>query len=110
MKKRKTFPIVYTFIILLSVGFGAYEISSSISQRAVKQREIANNNQEIIKLQNQIQTLEKEIENSTSSEFVEKVARENFGMVKPKEIVYIDKDKEKSIVKEDTSNTSTQEE
>lgn len=45
------------------------------------------------KLENEIKGLEKEIKSSESLEFVEKIAREELGMVKPKEIIIIDKNK-----------------
>lgn len=49
------------------------------------------------KLEREIADLEREIENSDSLQFVEKVAREELGMVKPREIVFIDKNKEKPL-------------
>ena len=44
------------------------------------------------------------IRNSDSLEFAEKVAREDLGMVKPREVIYVDKEKDrtKSINEEDT--------
>lgn len=51
---------------------------------------------EIGTLERDISQLNKEIENSGSLEFVEKVAREELGMVKPRERVYIDKNKLKN--------------
>ncbi len=45
------------------------------------------------KLESEIKSLEKEIKNSESLDFVEKIAREELGMVKPKEIIVIDKNK-----------------
>lgn len=60
---------------------------------------------EIKGLETEIRELNKEIENSDSLEFVEKVARNDLGMVKPREIIYIDKNKVKnpfmSIFKKD---------
>ena len=50
---------------------------------------------EIKELERDINQLTKEIENSDSLEFVEKVARDELGMVKPREIIYIDKNKVK---------------
>ena len=55
--------------------------------------EISKNKQEIKKLEKDIVNLKKEIDNSNSSDFVEKVAREDLGMVKPREIIYVDKEK-----------------
>ena len=45
---------------------------------------------EITDLSKDIDILSKEIEKSGTLEFVEKVAREDLGMVKPREIIYID--------------------
>lgn len=36
------------------------------------------------------------IRNSDSMEFAEKVAREDLGMVKPREVIYVDKEKERT--------------
>lgn len=55
---------------------------------------------EIAEIQKDVDFLEKEIENSDSLEFVEKIAREELGMVKPREIVVIDK----SRAEEETYN------
>lgn len=44
-------------------------------------------------LEDEIDELNTELENSDSLEFVEKVAREELGMVKPREIIVIDKGK-----------------
>jgi len=46
---------------------------------------------EISQLEIEIRRLNHEIENSGTLEFIEKVAREELGMVKPREIIYIDK-------------------
>ena len=51
---------------------------------------------EIKDLERHIRDLTLEIENSDSLEFVEKVARNDLGMVKPREIIYIDKNKIKN--------------
>ncbi len=51
--------------------------------------------QEIEKLEREIRELSEEIEEKDSLNFVEKVAREELKMVKPREIMYIDKNKEK---------------
>lgn len=50
---------------------------------------------EIAELQEDIESLEGEIADSDSLQFVEKVAREELGLVKPREIIIIDKNKEK---------------
>lgn len=53
---------------------------------------------EIHTLENEIEDLNTELENSDSLEFVEKVAREELGMVKPREIIVIDKGKIKDTL------------
>lgn len=44
-------------------------------------------------LEKEIDSLNKEIENSGTLEFIEKIAREELGMVKPREIIYVDRNK-----------------
>ncbi|HAE92492.1 FtsB family cell division protein [Tissierella praeacuta] len=51
---------------------------------------------EVKTLEMEIEGLNKEIEDSDSLQFVEKVARDELGMVKPREIIYIDKNKKKN--------------
>lgn len=51
---------------------------------------------EIDVLEDEIEDLNTELEDSDSLEFVEKVAREELGMVKPREIIVIDKEKIKN--------------
>ncbi|MDR7855676.1 septum formation initiator family protein [Tissierella sp.] len=54
------------------------------------------NLKEIQVLEKEIENLNEEIENSNSLQFVEKIARDELGMVKPREIIYIDKNKKKN--------------
>lgn len=53
---------------------------------------------EIHILEDEIDDLNTELENSDSLEFVERVARDELGMVKPREIIVIDKGKIKNTV------------
>lgn len=57
---------------------------------------ISENNREISNLKLEIDNLNSELENSSSTDFIEKVAREELGMVKPREVVYVDKNKDKT--------------
>lgn len=52
--------------------------------------------EEIHLLEEDIENLESNIANSNSVEFIEKTARDELGMVKPREIIYIDKNKTKT--------------
>ncbi len=51
--------------------------------------------EEIAKIQREIEELNNEIEEKDSLDFVEKTAREELKMVKPREIMYIDKTRTK---------------
>jgi len=64
----------------------------------MKELEIEKNNteEEIEKLKSEISEINIEIQNKDSLEFVEKIAREEFRMLKPREIIYIDKNKNKN--------------
>lgn len=68
-------------------------MSKSISLKNQKMNILSENKDAIIKLNNEISQLQREIKNADTLEFVEKVARDDLGMVKPREIVYIDKNK-----------------
>lgn len=92
--KRRRFPLFFAVVILVAATYGAITLSTSISQRGQKQSEIIENEKEIAKLKKNIDILEREIKNSDSPQFVEKVAREDLGMVKPREVIYVDKDKD----------------
>lgn len=50
----------------------------------------------VAQLEYEIQELNKEIKGKDSLAFVEKIAREDLRMVKPREIIYIDKNKDKN--------------
>lgn len=56
-------------------------------------------NNEIEDIEIKIKNLEAEIESSGTLKFIERIARDEYGMVKPKEIIFIDKDKEQSPFK-----------
>ncbi|WP_246060443.1 FtsB family cell division protein [Peptoniphilus catoniae] len=94
MRRTKTFPLFFAIIILISVTYGAFTISSAISERNRKLLEVSAKEQKVIELKKSIAELENEISESDSMKYVEKVAREDLGMVKPREVVYVDKDKE----------------
>lgn len=102
MKKTGRFPLVLFLVILVSVSYGAFVISSNLSQRNEKLAEISDKKQKVEQLNKDIKGLKKEIKDSSSIKYVEKVAREELGMVKPKEVVYVDKEKAKA--KENNNN------
>lgn len=95
--KRRRFRLRLVHLLLL---FALIYVSSTL----ISQNKLMNNlNAKKDKIQSEVDNLEKdiaqlneEIENSDSLEFVEKIAREELGMVKPREIIYIDRGKAKN--------------
>jgi len=79
--------------MLVMFWLGKTLISQSIMMRELnlrKQQQL----EEISRLEEEIRELEAEIKNKDSLEFVEKVAREELRLVKPREIIYIDINKQ----------------
>lgn len=97
-KKIKLIHIVLLFLFIY-VGIIYYNQHKLLNELEAKRVERLS---EVEKLKSEIEGLHYQIENSDSLEFVERIAREDLGMVKPREIIYIDKNKKnKSIFKND---------
>lgn len=97
MKKRKKRRLKLRRLLL--IGFVIYLSAILINQNTLMnglENKKHNTEMEIKELEKDIRDLTIEIENSDSLEFVEKVARDDLGMVKPREIIYIDKNKIKN--------------
>lgn len=92
MKKIGKFKFRHLLLILL-----VFLISKTlISQRSMMSALNAKKQLEeekIAVLEDSIEKLNFEIEDKDSLEFIEKVARQDFNMVRAKEIIYIDKNK-----------------
>jgi len=79
--RNLTFNIFFTFLIISIIGnFVKYRLEST----KLKRVEMDN-----IKLTEQIEKLKKDINFAKSSEFVEKIAREKFDMIKDGELIII---------------------
>ncbi len=97
-KKKKGFRLKNLILIL----FVFWLCKSLISQRIVmgEAKKIKLEREaEVSQLEREIEELNKEIGEKDSLEFVEKIAREELKMVRPREIMYIDKNKEKKNFK-----------
>ena len=97
MKKKKRKKLRMRHIILLF--FVVYISIIMLNQKKLMgnlQSKKTNIEGEINTLEKEIDYLNKEIANSDSLEFVEKTAREELGMVKPREIIYIDEGKKEN--------------
>ncbi len=92
--KRK-FPPLLMLVLFLVILYGTYSVSNSLITRNRIKQQMSENDKKIKILKDDISKIKEEIENSDSLEFIEKVAREEYGMVKPREVIYVDKEKEK---------------
>ncbi|MDY2986839.1 MAG: septum formation initiator family protein [Peptoniphilus sp.] len=91
--KRRGIPKIYIAIVIISAIYAGHNMSTAMSKAHDKNIQLAEYNREIKTLKSDIKNLEEEKKSSGSLEFIEKVAREDLGMVKPREVVYIDKEK-----------------
>ncbi len=78
--------------LLYTISKQSIQISKLQDKRNAQDKEI-----EIMELK--IKNLEAEIESSGTLKFIENIARDEYGMVKPKEVIFIDKDKEQNPFK-----------
>lgn len=94
-KKKKGIRITHVFLLLIVLYIS---VVMSNQRKLAKNLDLKKKNleDEISNLEYDIDTLNNELSDSDSLEFIEKIAREELGMVKPKEIIYIDKNKIKN--------------
>jgi cell division protein DivIC len=100
-KRKKKVKLIHIFLsfLFLYIAIIYYNQNSMLKELEAKKEQ---NIVEIDKLKDEIEDLNSQIENSNSLEFIERIARDDLGMVKPREIIYIDKNKKKgSIFKSD---------
>lgn len=79
-------------VIALVVWLGKTYIGQGITMKELKAKKVAEETK-ITALEREIENLNTEIGNKDSLEFIEKVAREDHFMVKPREIIFINKNK-----------------
>lgn len=96
MKKngKRKFKLRHLLLILFSIYVVTTFVSQQRTIRGLKAQK-KTKEEEISKLEKEVNELNNEIKHSDSLEFVEKVAREELNMVKPKEVIYVDKNKNK---------------
>lgn len=97
-KRRKKRFGLFHFILLFGLIYIIvvfWEQEKLLSELEAKKEE---NLLEVESLEKDIKDLEKEVEESDTLKFVEKVAREDLGMVKPRELIYIDKNKRENSI------------
>lgn len=81
------------FCVLLI--YGLFISTHLYFQKQEKMAQMKANEQEIKEQTEEIEALKRELDKSDSLEYVEEVAREDLGMVKPREIIFIDKNNSK---------------
>ena len=94
MKVKKIFNAVFTGVIVLVImfaGINHFKVRSEINKLRVVEREL---DQKSMELNDKLKSLNYDLENSNTYEFIEKAARKQ-GMIKPREIIIYDLDKYK---------------
>lgn len=90
--KKRRFKIRHFLILLIIVYVVSTIISQQKTMRNLKAEKEKKENK-IIRLEQEIDEINEEIKKGESLEFIEKVARDELKMVKPREIIYVDKNK-----------------
>lgn len=94
MKVKKMANAVFTGIlvlVLLFAGINHFKVRSEINKLRAVEREL---DQRSMELNDKLKSLNYDLENSNTYEFIEKAARKQ-GMIKPREIIVYDLDKDK---------------
>lgn len=94
MKVKKMANAVFTGIlvlVLLFAGLNHFKVRSEINKLRVVEHEL---DQRSMELNDKLKSLNYDLENSNTYEFIEKAARKQ-GMIKPREIIVYDLDKDK---------------
>ncbi|HSH36796.1 septum formation initiator family protein [Schnuerera sp.] len=94
-RKKSGFRLTHLILLLLVFGIGKTLISQNMMIKDLTNKKLKEE-EEIAQLQEDIEELNDEIKNKDSLTFVEKIAREDLRMVRPREIIYVDKGKDKS--------------
>lgn len=91
-KKKMRFRLIHLALMAIIIYVAVVFNNQRILMNDLKGKR-AETEAEIHKLETEIENLRYELENSDSLEFVERVARDELGMVKPREIIYVDVNK-----------------
>ncbi|MDD3840591.1 MAG: septum formation initiator family protein [Clostridia bacterium] len=92
-KRRTRLPLIIFLIVCVYFTTLCYKQHLRIQQTNVKAEEVKNRIEQVKKTN---QELEKDVEFSKTDEYIEKIAREKLGLVKPGETIYIRKQKGES--------------
>ena len=78
-------------LVIMFAGINHFKVRSEINKLRVVEREL---DQKSMELNDKLKSLNYDLENSNTYEFIEKAARKQ-GMIKPREIIIYDLDKDK---------------
>ncbi|CCQ97331.1 hypothetical protein CULT_600008 [[Clostridium] ultunense Esp] len=95
-RRKSGFRLKHLIILFLIFWLSKTLINQSMMIKDLNSKRIKEE-KEVAQLEKDIEELNEEINNKDSLTFVEKVAREDLRMVRPREIIYIDKNKDKSL-------------
>ncbi|MFA5524702.1 MAG: septum formation initiator family protein [Tissierellales bacterium] len=93
-KKRKKIRLVHLIILALALYLGITYLNQQKMINALKSERLQKQ-QEKQELDNEIEDIEEKLKYTDSLEYIEKMAREELKMVKPDEIIIIDRDRNK---------------
>jgi cell division protein DivIC len=93
-RRKKGFRMKHFILLLIVFYLSKTLISQSIYMKELREKKLKEE-QEIATLEKEIEQLKEQIEKKGSLEFIEKVAREELHLVKPREMIYIDINKQK---------------
>ena len=94
-KGKRKFRLKHLIILLIIFGISKTLINQKFMMKDLTKRKIEEE-QRIAQLEKEINELDQEIEEKDSLAFIEKMAREELRMVKPREMIYVDKNKDKN--------------
>ncbi len=104
--RRMVVRLIIVLAILVYAVVHYVNQQSILRELQVKRTE---NEARIAALNEDIAFLEREIHESESLEFVERVARDDLGMVRPREIIYSDEAKDQEEEQQETEETPANE-
>lgn len=97
-RQRKDFllnPVVITIVVVIAV-IAAFNFYQNIARMNQLENQIEEIEAQITKAEAENDKLKKQLENSNSYEYIEEVAREKLGLVKPGEKMFIPVEEENS--------------
>lgn len=106
-RQRKDFllnPVVITIVVVIAL-IAAFNFYQNMTRMNQLENQIEEIEAEIAEAEAENQRLEEQLENSSSHEYIEEVAREKLGLVKPGEKMFIPVEEDKEDEDSDREQT-----